>query len=54
MLCSKIISERKKDNKRIEKFYISSLEFFLKKDALVVFLIVIIILGIFFLLKKNF
>ena len=28
MLCSKIILERKKDNKRIEKFYISSLEFF--------------------------
>ncbi|MAW97342.1 MAG: multidrug transporter AcrB [Alphaproteobacteria bacterium] len=52
MLCSKIISERKKDNKRIEKFYISSLEFFLKKDALVVFLIVIIILGIFFFSKK--
>ena len=52
MLCSKIISERKKDNKRIEKFYISSLEFFLKKDALVVFLIVTIILGIFFFSKK--
>ena len=52
MLCSKIISERKKDNKRIEKFYISSLEFFLKKDALVVFLIVIIILVIFFFSKK--
>ena len=52
MLCSKIISERKKDNKRIENFYISSLEFFLKKDALVVFLIVIIILGIFFFSKK--
>ena len=52
MLCSKIISERKKDNKRIEKFYISSLEFFLKKDALVVFLIVIMILGIFFFSKK--
>ena len=53
MLCSKIISERKKDNKRIEKFYISSLEFFLKKDALVVFLIVIIILGIFSLKKIS-
>ena len=52
MLCSKIITERKKDNKRIQKFYISSLEFFLKKDALVVFLIVIIILGIFFFSKK--
>ena len=52
MLCSKIISERKKDNKRIEKFYISSLEFFLKKDALVVFSIVTIILGIFFFSKK--
>ena len=52
MLCSKIISERKKDNKRIEKFYISSLEFFLKKDALVVFLIVTIILGIFLFSKK--
>ena len=52
MLCSKIISERKKDNERIEKSYISSLEFFLKKDALVVFLIVIIILGIFFFSKK--
>ena len=52
MLCSKIILEKKKDNRKIEKFYISSLESFLKKDALVVFLIVIIIFGIFFFSKK--
>tara|TARA_B100001939_G_scaffold144880_1_gene125454 strand:- start:1344 stop:2909 length:1566 start_codon:yes stop_codon:yes gene_type:complete len=52
MLCSKIIVTKKKGGEKIENFYIRLLEFFIKKDLLIIFLIIIIFYGIFYLSKN--
>ena len=52
MLCSKIIVTKKKGGEKIENFYIRLLEFFIKKDLLIIFLIIIICYGIFYFSKN--
>ena len=53
MLCSRIIDKKVKNAKsNFENFYINSLEFFLRRNLLIIFLIVAMLVGIFYLAKN--
>ena len=52
MLCSKFITAKINKKRRFENFYIKTLEFSLKRDILVILLVIIIISSIFYLIKN--
>ena len=52
MLCSKFITAKINKKRRFENFYIKTLEFSLKRDILVILLVIIIISSIFYLTKN--
>ena len=52
MLCSKFVTAKKNKKRNIENFYIKTLEFSLKRDILVILLVIIIISSIFYLIKN--